>query len=237
MSDILFPYRILPLGDGALTIDFGNCIDEAVNVNVINQFNKFLQDPFPGMTEAVPAYSSMTVYYDTFKLRKIVPTSFTVFEWVKTRTEQLLLQPFGNTEVESRLVRIPVCYDIAMGPDLPALCASKELHAHEVIGLHTSKQYRVYMLGFLPGFAYMGQTDERIAMPRKPQPQSITQGSVGIAGRQTGIYPFNSPGGWHIIGKTPVKLFKGTDNTSSTLFRAGDMVEFYAITKDEFDNY
>lgn len=229
-----FPYRIFPLGDAALLVDFGNRIDEAINQEVIEMYNALLLHPLPGMTEAVPAYSSLAVFYDTGTLKKIVPAGTTVFEWMKEKIEGRLSLPIEKKDSVTRLVRIPVCYENEMAPDLLALAASNNLDIEEVISIHTGKQYKVYMLGFLPGFAYMGQLDERIAMPRKPQPQNITEGSIGIAGRQTGIYPLASPGGWQIIGRTPWRIFD-VNNKEPTLLKAGDRVEFYSITKEGFD--
>jgi inhibitor of KinA len=113
------------------------------------------------------------------------------------------------------------------------VAAANDISPEEVIALHTSKTYRVFMLGFLPGFAYMGQVDEKIAMPRKPQPVNIAAGSVGIAGRQTGIYPLDSPGGWQIIGKTPLKLFDA-EREDPVLLQAGDHVQFFSISKNDF---
>lgn len=236
MSHPAFPYRIFSLGDTAITIDFGNRIDETVNEAVIQWCNQLRQHPFPGMIEAVPAYSSFTIYYDVVALYKIIPASSTVFEWMKRQAEEMLSQPAIAGPLSGRLIKIPVCYEAAFAPDLPALAAAKDLSMEEVIAIHTSKQYKVYMLGFLPGFAYMGRLDDRIEMPRKTQPQNIAEGSIGIAGRQTGIYPLASPGGWQIIGRTPLKLVD-VNNQEPTLLKAGDRVTFYSITKNEFDSY
>ncbi len=234
MSNNAFPYRIFSLGDRAITIDFGNRIDELINEAVIQECNKLRQHPFQGMIEVVPAYSSLTIYYDIVALHKLVPAGSTVFEWVKQKTQETLTRSTVAGPFTERLIKIPVCYEAEFAPDLPALAAAKKLSTEEVISIHTSKQYKVYMLGFLPGFAYMGRLDERIEMPRKAQPENIAEGSVGIAGKQTGIYPMASPGGWQIIGRTPLKLFDIT-NQEPTLLKAGDRVEFFSITKEEFN--
>ena len=134
---------------------------------------------------------------------------------------------------ESRLIKVPICYDEEFGIDLDRIAKEKKLSKEEIIQLHTGKKYKVYMLGFLPGFPYMGAVDEKIAMPRKAQPIMVTGGSIGIAGKQTGIYPFTSPGGWNIIGITPLRLFDQSKD-EPTLLRTGDLVEFYSISKDEF---
>jgi inhibitor of KinA len=236
MNYAILPYRIFPLGDSALTIDFGNRIDEAINKEVIARFNQLQQQPLPGMIEAVPAYSSLTIHYDVFASKKKVTAGQTVYEWMKERAEEILQQPVLHNEITERLIKIPVCYEDEFALDIHYLAATKNITVDEVIRLHTSKRYKVYMLGFLPGFSYMGEVDEKIAMPRKPQPENIAAGSVGIAGKQTGIYPLASPGGWQIIGRTPLQLFD-VIRDEPILLRAGDMVEFYSITKDEFKNY
>jgi inhibitor of KinA len=230
------PYRIFPLGDSALTIDFGNVIDETINIEVLKRFNYILQHPLPGIIEAVPAYSSLTLYYDVVALHRSIPKDHPVFDWMKSQAEQLLSISLPTEPTAQRTIRIPVCYDELFAPDIAMLAAKKQLNIDEVVQLHTSKSYRVYMLGFLPGFSYMGLVDERIAMARKSQPKQVAAGSVGIAGRQTGLYPLASPGGWQIIGRTPLRLFDA-GREDPVMLRAGDMVEFYSISKDEFTGY
>lgn len=230
------PYRIYSLGDAAITIDFGNCINETINKEVISRFNQLQQDPLPGMIDAVPAYSSLTIYYDVVLLKKKVLPEQTVYEWLKKQIENKLQQPAGQTSDKKRTMKIPVCYDEEFAIDIKQLAEAKNISTEEVVQIHTSKEYRVYMLGFLPGFAYMGELDERIMMPRKPQPAKITAGSVGIAGRQTGIYPLASPGGWQIIGRTPLKLFNGNSDEPA-LLKAGDTVQFFSISRNEFENF
>jgi len=145
-----------------------------------------------------------------------------------------MLTEFAGLQTIPDLIRIPVCYDNEFAIDLPWIAEQKSLTREEIIRLHSSRQYHVYMLGFLPGFSYMGEVDEKIIVRRKPEPQQILAGSVGIAGKQTGIYPLNSPGGWQIIGRTPLKMFN-KDNIEPCLLKAGDAVEFYSITSEEFD--
>jgi len=230
------PYKIFPLGDSALTIDFGNVINEEINKKVISLFNYLQQHPLNGMIEAIPAYSSLTIFYNVFLVKQKNSDDTTAYEFMKSNAEEFLLK---NIEVDagaSNIIRIPVCYDDEFGIDLKWMSDQKNISTEEIIQIHCSKNYRVYMLGFLPGFAYMGEVDEKIVVPRKPQPQKIVAGSVGIAGRQTGIYPMNSPGGWQIIGRTPLKLFD-VNRSGVCLLKAGDEVEYYSITKDEFENY
>lgn len=236
MNSPTLPYRIFPLGDSAITVDFGNMINEAINNEIIARFDELRHDPLPGMIEAVPAYSSLTVYYDVLKVKKTIPAGHTAFEILKLQLERRLQQQVQQKNIAERLIKIPVCYDGEYAPDMQHLTAKKNITADEVIQIHTSKTYKVYMLGFLPGFAYMGEVDEKIAIPRKLQPVNIMAGSVGIAGKQTGIYPLASPGGWQIIGRTSLKLFDA-NKEEPTLLRAGDRVQFYSITKDEFKSY
>jgi inhibitor of KinA len=227
-------YTIFPLGDTAITIDFGNRIDEHINKQVIGLFQLFKNKPIPGTTDIVPAYSSLTIYYDIMKIQ--TDGASTIFETVKRKAEETLRSATEINEPEAEIISIPVCYDPEFGKDIEWLATQKNITADELIRLHTRRTYRVYMIGFLPGFAYMGEVDELLATPRKPQPEKVIEGSIGIAGKQTGIYPLNSPGGWQIIGQTPIKLFD-LYKQEPVLLKAGDSVQFYPITKDEFENH
>ena len=134
----------------------------------------------------------------------------------------------------ARAIQIPVCYDVSMAPDLALIADLHHLSIEQVIQLHTEKLYRVYLVGFLPGFAYMGNVDEKIATPRKSKPRTLVPaGSVGIAGEQTGIYPFDSPGGWQLIGQTPIEMFS-VEKPQPCYLRTGDEVQFYPVTLNEF---
>ena len=234
MNYPIIPYRIFPLGDTALTIDFGNSINEAINKEVIARFDQLQQLPLAGMIEAIPAYSSLSVYYNVYEIKRYIRPGKTVFEWMKEQIEERMKIPVEEKRISERLVKIPVCYDDEFAADIQQLAIAKNITVDEAIKIHTSPDYKVYMLGFLPGFAYMGEVDEKITMPRKSQPQNVAAGSVGIAGKQTGIYPLISPGGWQIIGRTPLKLFN-PERKEPTLLRAGDMVQFYSISKNEFE--
>jgi inhibitor of KinA len=251
MNSPTSPYRIFALGDTAVTIDFGNVINENINKKVLALFHQLRSDPLPGMIEAVPAYSSLTIYHDVYATNKNIPADRSVYEYISGQLNERLKEPLPETDLASRLVTIPVCYEKELAPDIEILAKEKNISVDEVISIHTSRQYRVYMLGFLPGFSYLGEVDERIAMPRKLQPVTVAAGSIGIAGKQTGIYPLASPGGWQIIGKTPMKLFEtspipiaiGTSpkemayEDSICLLHPGDTVQFISISKNEFKNY
>jgi inhibitor of KinA len=229
------PYKIFPLGDAALIIDFGNFIDESINKLVNAVFYLLQKDPIPGMIEAVPAYCSLTIYYNVLFIRKKISGQETAFEWISEKVKEYLSRERIEVEDRATFIRIPVCYEKEYGTDLDFIALLNQITIDEIIHLHTSAIYRVYMLGFLPGFAYMGMVDEKIAAPRKQFPAPVEAGSIGIAGRQTGIYPLRSPGGWQIIGRTPLKLFD-QEKEDPTLFKSGDTVQFYSITKDEFEN-
>jgi inhibitor of KinA len=231
----LHPYAIFPLGDRALTVDFGNVIDENINKKVLQLFHQLQKSNFPFIIDVVPAYSSLAVYYDVLYLHQHNGKQ-TAFETMAELIESLPIKT-DEEQNDKRLIKIPVCYSDKYALDIEGLAKGKNLSVEEVVRLHTSKIYRVYMLGFLPGFAYMGEVDERIATPRKAEPRTnIVAGSVGIAGKQTGIYPADSPGGWQIIGRTPVQLFN-KQQSNPVLFQPGDEVQFYAISEDEFAHY
>jgi inhibitor of KinA len=229
------PYKIFSLGDSALVLDFGNNINESVNEIVHSLFYQLQSKPLPGMVEAIPAYGSLTICYDVLSICKKINGQSTAFEWMGKELKKFLTEERSHFENTGTLISIPVCYEKEFGTDLDRIAEQNEISTEEIIHLHTASIYRVYMLGFLPGFAYMGIVDDRIASPRKLQPETVKAGSVGIAGKQTGIYPLQSPGGWQIIGRTPLQLFD-KNNDHPTLFKSGDRVQFYSITKNEFEN-
>jgi len=227
------PYSIFPLGDSALTIDFGNIINQDVNQKVLRLFHHLKALADETILDFAPAYSSLTVYYDVASFHH---SDKTAFETVADILEQLLSKNINIPQRIPNFFEIPVCYSKKFALDIDYVAEQNGLQAEEVIYLHTSKTYKVYMLGFLPGFTYMGEVDDRLETARKPIPIKLFSGAVGITGKQTGIYPMESPGGWQIIGRTPVKVFnKEEDNP--VLFQPGDEVKFYSITEDEFENY
>jgi inhibitor of KinA len=227
------PYSIFPLGDSALTIDFGNIISEDTNKKVLRLFHHLKSIDDRSIIDLVPAYSSLTVYYD---VASFYHPKKTAFETMADILEQLFSKSLDIHEEKSNYYEIPVCYSQKFALDIDYISAQNKLSVDEIIHLHTSKTYKVYMLGFLPGFTYMGEVDYRIEIARKGSPVKLFAGAVGIAGKQTGIYPLESPGGWQIIGKTPIKIFK-KDDKNPVLFQPGDEVKFYSITEHEFENY
>jgi len=233
--DQLPSYKISSLGDTALIIDFGNIIDESINKVVHSLFYQLQNDPIPGMIEAVPAYSSLTIYYDVLFIRNKLNKQTTAFEWVSEGLKKYISKENIETGDPQLLIKIPVCYENEYASDLSFIASQNDISAEEVIYLHTAATYHVYMLGFLPGFAYMGMVDEKISSSRKQKPVFVEAGSIGIAGLQTGIYPFRSQGGWQIIGRTPVELFD-KEKINPVLFKPGDKIQFYSITKNEFED-
>ncbi|HEU4471011.1 MAG TPA: 5-oxoprolinase subunit PxpB [Flavisolibacter sp.] len=232
----LHPYSIFPLGDSALTIEFGNTIDRDLNDRVLHLFYCLQGSGLP-YTGLVPAYSSLTVHYDTAAIRAQLQPGKTTFEQMAKWIEELAGEESLPVLSGSRLVEIPVCYEESFAPDAQWLAMQKGISIEELVQLHTASSYRVFMIGFLPGFAYMGEVDERLAWPRRQVPRlSVPAGAVGIAGRQTGIYPLPSPGGWQIIGRTPLQLFNRSKKEPVRL-RPGDEVKFHSIDQYEFTHY
>ncbi len=231
------PYTIFPLGDSAITVDFGNRICEENHVRVLNLYSHLREHGLPGMTEALPAYSSLTVFYQPLFFTRDIQSGRSAYERMKEGLEQKIrLTAEQPAPAPGKLLEVPVCYDELYAMDMAAQSARLGLSPEEIIRIHLSGTYTVYMLGFMPGFSYMGEVDGKIAMPRKVSPVMVEPGSVGIAGTQTGIYPFHSPGGWNIIGRTPITLFN-PEAAETVLFRIGDRVKFYRITQHEFENY
>lgn len=229
-------YTIYPLSESALVIDFGQHTGVTVNQQVISLYDQFLAAPFPWQHEWVPAYSSLTLHYDLFDLLSLEKVS-DPFDFLEKQIRERLPLMSRTGEREHRLHKVPVCYDPGYGPDQEEWVRVSGLELRTLIQIHTAQEYRVCFLGFLPGFAYMAELDERIALARKSQPSHrVPAGSVGIAGRQTGIYPMASPGGWNVIGRTPLTLFD-PEKSDPVIFRPGDRVRFYAIEKHEFEHY
>ncbi len=221
-------YKIFPLGDCAATVEFDNKISVEANNQVLALANFLDANSFSGLIEIVPAYASLSVFYDVVRIRRKFPDARNAFEIVENFLQNVVRNLDVSTEEKnSRLVEIPVCFDAEFAPDLEFVAASNNLSIEKVLEIFLARAYRVYMLGFLPGFAYMGEVDERIAAPRKDAPRlQVPKGSVGIAGRQTGIYSLESPGGWQIIGRANIELFT-PEAASPTFLQAGDTVRFY----------
>lgn len=218
--------RIFPLGDNALTIEFGNEISPETNRKAIALGNAITAEGFHGLIETLPAYSGLTVYYTPAEVRRFHTAFDTAFEAVKAIVEQSLENVPLLSQDDSRTVEIPVSFAETDALDLIEVSNLRGLSPDAFLDIFLNRTYRVYMIGFLPGFAYMGEVDERIAVPRKATPRlAVPRGSVGIAGSQTGIYPTTSPGGWQIIGRTSIEMF-APDNDEPCYLQAGDTVRF-----------
>jgi inhibitor of KinA len=219
---------LCPLGDSAVIVEFGTAINEETHRRVMALANAIEEQPHPCMIEAVPAFTTLALFYDP---------SLCHFDeardYLLERIERIPLQ----SPSPSRRVEIPVVYGGEFGPDLQAVAEYAGLSPEEVVRIHSEGDYLVYMIGFSPGFPYLGGLSERIAAPRHAVPRlSVPAGSVGIAGNQTGIYPSETPGGWQIIGRTPLPLFLPNE-TPPSLLRAGDRVRFTPFTAEAYFRY
>ncbi len=183
--------------------------------------------------EYIPAYASVTVFYDILKVSKQAEGQLP-YDYVCDQLKVLLADVKVKEQIEPRVVDIPVCYGGEFGPDLEYVAEYNGLSTSKVIELHSNGDYLVYMLGFAPGFPFIGGMDQQIATPRQKSPRlKIPDGTVGIANNQTGVYPIETPGGWQLIGRTPLKLFK-PEQSPPTLLQAGDKIKFKPISYDEF---
>ncbi|MBE7433818.1 MAG: 5-oxoprolinase subunit PxpB [Anaerolineales bacterium] len=204
-----------PLGDSAILIQLGDTIDPALNARV-HALDTILQT-IPAITETVPAYCTVLVHYNPLA---------TTYNQIKNLIEEKISLLDDSTHRPSRHLEIPVLYGGASGPDLEPFATTLALSPSELIRLHSEREYTVYMMGFTPGFPYLGILNEKLTLPRMSTPRTrVPAGSVAIAGSQTGIYPVDSPGGWHILGHTPLKLFDPTSD-NPFLFSPGDTVKF-----------
>jgi KipI family sensor histidine kinase inhibitor len=216
--------RLLLAGDSALVVEFGDEISHEVNRKVRALAEALGRSGLSGLGEVVPTYRSLLLHYDPLRLSCDEVAAFVTG----------VLQECGEyPSLKARVVEIPVVYGGEFGPDIEFVAEHNGLSVQDVIALHSGAAYTVYMLGFTPGFAYLGGMPEAIATPRLETPRTVVPaGSVGIAGGQTGIYPIASPGGWRLIGKTPLELFD-PQGDPPTLLRAGDEVRFVPISEEE----
>ena len=220
--------RILLCGDTGISVEFGNAIDAGINARVRGLYQRLKAGKPPGILDLNPTYRSLFIQYD--------PAGCS-FERLLLLVDECLEAGGEAERMEARLKEVPVCYGGAFGPDVEEVAGFHGLSSAEVVSIHSGREYDVYMIGFLPGFAYLGGLDERLVTPRKKEPRkAVAPGSVGIADRQTGIYPIRSPGGWQIIGRTPSKLFD-PDRETPFLLEAGDRVRFKPISEEEFESY
>lgn len=222
-----FP-RFLQAGEEGMVVEFGDEIDPEINLLVIRLEKELSQEKIEGIEETLPTYRSLFLSFDPLKIS---------FQELKRRLEGIIQFLETQNPVEGKLFRIPVVYGGEYGPDLKGVADWKGLSEEEVIEYHTSREYRVFMIGFTPGFPYLGVLPKEIAVPRLETPRlKVPKGSVGIAELQTGIYPLPSPGGWRIIGRTPLELFR-PEMDPSFLLSPGDRVRFFSISPSEFKEF
>ncbi|HZR06617.1 MAG TPA: 5-oxoprolinase subunit PxpB [Candidatus Udaeobacter sp.] len=234
--------EIIPLGDSALIVRvrdrFGDEPEQTVDT-VLRAFQQLQSAAIPGVIELAPAYTSVAVFFDPITVGKEIEIPDNVFDWLATRIRAAVAgdaDPGRIGRSRSQTVEIPVCYDPEFALDIDHVARGAKMSPSEVIRLHSSVEYRVACIGFVPGFPFLAGLPEKLATPRREVPRKeITPGSVGIGGAQTGIYPLRSPGGWNLIGRTPLRLFDPEKNPPA-LLRAGERVRFRKITRGEFES-
>lgn len=236
-------FEITPLGESCVLIRLGDSISVDIHNRVASAARMIEEQPFAGFIECVPAYASVAVYYDPIRVWRsrtgLEKSHETILMTVVERLRQKLIRlNEGHAErSEPRTVHIPVCYGGAYGPDLEVVAVHCGMTANEVIELHSGGSYLVYMIGFAPGFPYLGGLSKQLAAPRRGTPRTvIPAGSVGIAGNQTGVYPLATPGGWQLIGRTPVSLFRPWHERPS-LLQAGDRIKFVPIAPEQYETW
>nr|WP_295866649.1 5-oxoprolinase subunit PxpB [uncultured Chitinophaga sp.] len=225
-------YVIHPLGDSAAILKWQQEISMAVHEEVMKVYHGLRTSSSTYILDLVPAYASLTIVYDAAQIRnkERVPG----LQWLKAYVATKIKTQEATTMPAPRELRIPVCYDPSLGPDITAMAASRKVSIADIIAWHSETVYTVYLTGFLPGFPYMGKVCAALETPRRQQPRlQVPAGSVGIAGAQTGIYPLASPGGWNIIGQTPLRMFDAA-NADPCYCHPGDRVQFVPVTLEVF---
>ena len=236
---------IIPLGDSALVLrvreQFEDAPEETLD-EVLRVFQLLQRAAIPGVIELAPAYTSIAVFFDPIAVLKSNGAANGLYNEVATKIQSAITPGSGRHRRRTgarapRLIKIPVCYDPEFGFDLDCVAEHTKLSEDEIIDLHSTAEYRVACIGFVPGFTFLAGLSQNLATPRRDVPRKeIPPGSVGIGGAQTGIYPLRSPGGWNLIGRTPLKLFDPAKDPP-TLLSPGDRVRFRAITREEFAAY
>lgn len=229
-------YVIRPLGETGLIVTFGDQISPQIHKRIKNLADYIEKHPFPGFYEYVISYTSVAVFYNPFVIKNngIATADKTAYRTVLEIIETYIAAAAKLPQTTPHTVEVPVCYGDDYGPDIDFVAKHNKLSINEVIEIHSQKTYLVYMIGFCPGFPYLGGMDTRIATPRRAEPRlSIPAGSIGIAGKQTGGYPISTPGGWQLIGRTPIDLFR-PESLNPSLLHSGDLVKFVPITSEKY---
>ena len=225
-------WHIAPLGDRAMIIECGGGSDEDVGAEVRGLDTALSNAALPGVVDIVPAFSTVAVHYRPVEVDD--GSGRPAYESLRAWIEATLSRGWAAEATLTRIVEIPVCYEDAFGPDLQAVAAASGMTTDEVIWRHGDSLHAVRMIGFAPGFPYLGGLDPRLRMPRLPTPRAVVpMGSVGIAGEQTVIYSMETPGGWNLIGRTPLHLFRPSSR-SPFLLRVGDEVRFLRISSEQY---
>ena len=218
--------RIAAAGDAALVLEFAPRIDPAINGRALALSAALRARWSAILRDVVVGYCSVTVYFDPLRVDG---------PWLESELEALAAETSEAPPVPGAVIEVPVCYEGDLAPDLPLVARFADCSPEEVVALHTGRQYRVYMMGFAPGFAYMAEVDPRIAAPRLRTPRPIVPaGAVGIAGGQTGIYPLDTPGGWNIVGRTTARLYDPA-GPQPFLLQPGDTVQFVRVPRQVFE--
>ena len=229
--------NITPVGDSALRIELGPTVDETTVGRVASATSALMAARLTGVVELVPAYRTVTVYYDPAALAAEGAPADDLAGWLEDLIRRELESDLPATIGAGPIIEIPVCYGGEFGPDLDTVAAHTGLSTAEVVRRHAEPTYAVAMIGFAPGFPYLMGLPKELATPRHDTPRlRVPAGSIGIGGGQTGIYPLPTPGGWNLIGRTPRRLFR-PEHTRPTLLRAGDRVTFRSIPPEAFANW
>jgi KipI family sensor histidine kinase inhibitor len=236
--------EIVPLGDSALIVRVRERFEDAPDqtlTEVLRTFRRLQDAAIPGVIELAPAYTTVAVFFDPMVIANAGSEPNPPLDWLTERVREVVAagadrgRRVRSTKSDARLVEIPVCYDPEFALDLDHVASQAKLTPTKVVGLHSRPEYRVSCIGFVPGFPFLAGLPKELATPRRATPRKeIPAGSVAIGGAQTGIYPLRSPGGWNLIGRTPLHLFD-PEKTSPAFLRAGDRVRFRAITREEFE--
>lgn len=230
--------KMFSISETSILVEFGNEISRDIQIKV-KAFADYLdKNPFAGMVEYIPAFTSVTIIYDPVKIKNAYGKGGKyAYEIVQDKIDEILRKVVVASNDNAKVIEIPVCYGGELGPDLEYVASYNKISVEEVIKIHSEREYLVYMIGFAPGFPYLGGMSEEIYVPRRKSPRtSIPKGSVGIAGMQTGVYPISTPGGWQLIGRTPIELFRPRD-VKPSLLEAGDIVKFKPISYEEYKSY
>lgn len=218
--------KFSPLGDCGIRISFGHEQSPALNRKLMNWKERIEASEINGITDIIPSYTTLSIFYDPFEITYVNMCA---------KLEEIVAEENESVTNDPLIYHIPTCYESPFNLDLDDVARINRLSTEEVVSLHSKHHYYIYMLGFLPGFPYLGGLDTRIATPRLATPRlNVSAGSVGIAGEQTGIYPLPSPGGWRIIGKTPLRLYDSS-NKPAILLSAGNYVRFYPVSYHEYN--